>query len=106
MDFLPLFPAIGGEGWGEEGVFIGLPLLDPLPTRPSRGEEEEQQPARHLIQWQWPLPLGVGGQVIEPFTHRLETSEIMMPVEQAMAAFELVGFKEAHWQIGPKRCLV
>jgi hypothetical protein len=44
----PLFPVKGGEGWGEDGpcrcgfaVVIGFsPLLDPFPTRSSRGKEQ------------------------------------------------------------------
>ena len=54
LGFLPLFPAKGGEGRGEEGRLCWVtPLLDPLPTRSSRGEEEDQMASFYLIQWQW-----------------------------------------------------
>ena len=39
----PSLPSDGGEGWGEEAHwFLWIaPLLGPLPTPSSRGEEEE-----------------------------------------------------------------
>src|ERR1035437_7528794 len=41
IDSSPSPPRSGGEGWGEEGVFIGnSPFLNPLPARSSRGEEK------------------------------------------------------------------
>ena len=53
IGFLPLFPTKGGECWGEAGRLHGLaPLLDPLPTRSSRGEEEACALPHRLLQQQ------------------------------------------------------
>ena len=38
--YSPSPPSDGGEGRGEEARFHWAPLLGPLPTRSSRGEEE------------------------------------------------------------------
>ena len=51
---------------------------------------------RREQQHRQPLVLGVGGDVIEPFPHRFGTAQIMMLVEQLMAAFHFTGAKQPH----------
>ena len=59
LGILPLLPAKGGEGRGEEGRPDGLsPLLNPLPTRSSRGEEGKPRSLRCRIQQRWGKGVG------------------------------------------------
>src|SRR6266849_4454716 len=46
----PSPPSDGGEGWGEEARFYS-PLLGPLPTRSSRGEDGELDFSLSSIGW-------------------------------------------------------